>query len=155
MGLFFRPKFQQFPCRTKSLPERPSSRLKDICSIVIEILLTALQCTPYIKQGFAANLEYSTTSTGTLFDFFCVLRIEQVLSPSQIKILSLPASRSFSFLIREDHVLNLSHSSSLCWTTTRLTWSTWSTPLHCTTRLTWNTWSMISSLEGSIFIYPT
>ena len=61
---------KETPCKLIFTPERLYSHLKDLCSIEIEILFTTLYYTPYVKQGSAANLESSTSSTGTLLCLF-------------------------------------------------------------------------------------
>jgi len=108
------------PCKLIFTPERSSSHLEEICSIEIEIVFTVLQHTPYVKQGSATNLESSTNSTGTLLRLFAFWELNRFYLPLN-KESSLPASRSSSLLIREDHVLNRGHSSSLRWMTTCLT----------------------------------
>ena len=121
-------KSQQSP-RIKSLPVNSSSYLEDIC--FIEILFTVFQHTPYMRHnlqlitslhricrhvlrevGLCCQSREPKLALQGLFAPFCVLKIEQILSP-QTKSTGLPASRFSSLLIREDHMLNRGHYSSL------------------------------------------
>ena len=128
---------KEFLCKLIFTTETPSSHLKDICSIeflfivlVIARLTWSITCSlssslRLLDTSYLANLESSTNSTRTLLRLFAPWESSRFYPP-RTKSLGSPASQSSSLLIREDHMLNRGHSSSLRWRATCLTWSAWS-----------------------------
>jgi len=77
---------KESPCKLIFTSERPSSHLKDIRSIEIEILFTALQHTPYVKQSSVINLESSTSSTRILLCLFAPWELNRFYLPLKQRI---------------------------------------------------------------------
>ena len=115
MGLFVRPKFQQSPSRIKSHPVSSSSHMGDHLHTWKTYAQSRSRSsslrynTPYVKQGFTANLESSTSSTGTLLRLFAPCELNRFYSPLDRVWASLQANlpRSFEKIICSIKVTHL------------------------------------------------